>query len=359
MPEKINLGPINEVILLGGGLLLFELSLWLKSQGIKVIIVTAERHAREEIRGFSKTLQQLAEDSSIKLFVANDINNLEMTGKFIRITDKSFALSFGAAWIFKARTIEELFHKKLFNLHGSRLPQYRGGGGFSWQILRGSRLGFCLIHFIEPGIDTGNILDYEEFLYPVGCRIPVEYEKWYHEKNMNYLQRLFKKLQRESVTFETTSQQEYFSHYWPRLHTPTHSWIDWSMPLEMLDRFICAFDDPYVGAQTTRLGSVVRLKKSMPDYNDGTFHHFQYGLVYRNNGKWLSIASNGGTLIVESAADEHGQNLISSIRLGDRFFTPYSKIEQAYNQRIFYDSKGLQMRGEDALIAKPKNPQKQ
>jgi len=340
MSKSIVLNPVDQVFLVGGGVLLFDLSVWLKSQGIKVIIITAERHAKEEMRGQNRTLEQLAKESSIELHTINDINDLQESSKAIHFTDKSFALSLGSAWIFKNYTINELFRNMLFNLHGSRLPQYRGGGGFSWQILRGNRLGFCLIHVIDEGVDTGDVLTYEEFLYPVGCRIPLDYEEYYHKKNMKFLQNLFMKLTRESITFQTTSQQEYLSSYWPRLYTPVHSWIDWSIPIDMLDRFICAFDDQYSGAQTTREGAILRLKKSMTDYNDGAFHPFQYGLVYRNNSKWISVAANGGTLIIQSIMDENGLDLIKSIKQGDRFFTPVNKLEEACSQRTFYTPMG-------------------
>jgi methionyl-tRNA formyltransferase len=169
----------------------------------------------------------------------------------------------------------------------------------------------------------------------------VDYEVFYYEKNMEFLKCLFEKLMKGPVVFNATSQQEYFSSYWPRLNTVLHSWIDWTMPLEMLDRFICAFDDHYSGAQTTKAGALFRLKKSMIDYNDGGFHPFQYGLVYRNNGKWISIAANGGTLIVQSVLGEAGEDLMASIKPGDRFFTPGDKLEQALSQRVFYAPNGI------------------
>ncbi|MCP4650684.1 MAG: hypothetical protein GY853_11485 [PVC group bacterium] len=339
--QKNILGPVDQFYLIGGGRLLFELSVWLKSQGIKGSIIAAERHAKEEVLEDDRTLEQLAKEAQIEIHIIEDINNIPDNSKRINFTDTSFALSLGAAWIFKEQTIEKLFKNRLFNLHGSRLPQYRGGGGFSWQILRGNRLGFCLIHFIDGGVDTGNILKYEEFLYPADCRIPLDYEECYRKNNLEFMQKLFKKLVKGSITFQPVAQQEYFSAYWPRLHSPTHSWIDWSMPLNELDRFICAFDDPYCGAQTTSDGSLVYLKKTMTDNNDGNFHPFQYGLVYRNNGKWLSVAANGGTIIIQSVTGKDGQDLIRSIKSGDRFFTPVEKLEEACSQRIFYTPRGL------------------
>lgn len=335
------LGPVNQVFLLGGGPLLLQFLDWLRSQGARGIVVTSERHAQEQILGSGKAFQQLLSETQTECHVVDNINDLQRCSKLINLTQESIALSFGAAWIFKPETIETIFHNRLFNLHGARLPQDRGGGAFSWQILRGNPFGFCLMHQVDGGVDTGDILAYEEFLYPASCRIPLDYEAHYRAKNLHFLQDLFEKLLDEATSFSLISQPEYLSTYWPRLHTPTHSWIDWSMPVEMLDRFICAFDDAYYGAQTTWNDTPIRLKKSMPAYNDGVFHPFQCGLVYRNNGCWLCVVANGGALIVRSVLDENDRDLMKAIKVGDRFFTPRAKLEEAYKKRVIYTHEGL------------------
>ena len=48
--------------------------------------------------------------------------------------------------------------------------------------MMGNRLGFCQLHLIDGGIDTGNIVKTEEFLYPPACRIPKDYEEIYYKK---------------------------------------------------------------------------------------------------------------------------------------------------------------------------------
>ena len=93
------------------------------------------------------------------------------------VTDNTLGLSFGSIWIFKEDYIK-LFDGRLLNTHGARLPQDRGGGGFSWRILRNERLGYSLIHQVDAGIDTGNIVAVDEYVYPHSCRITLDYEKY-------------------------------------------------------------------------------------------------------------------------------------------------------------------------------------
>lgn len=49
------------------------------------------------------------------------------------------------------------------NLHGGRLPAYRGGSPLNWQIINGEpRIGVSVLR-VDEGIDTGDILATDEF----------------------------------------------------------------------------------------------------------------------------------------------------------------------------------------------------
>ena len=47
--------------------------------------------------------------------------------------------------------------------------------------------GFCLLHKLQSGIDTGPIVKYKEFFYPPNCRIPKEYRQFYEKQNESFL----------------------------------------------------------------------------------------------------------------------------------------------------------------------------
>ena len=221
-------------------------------------------------------------------------------------------MSIGAAWIFKKETINGLFYGRLFNLHGTRLPQNRGGGEISWQIMMGNRFGFCQLHLVDGGLDTGHIVKTEEFLYPPSCRIPKDYKDIYVKKNLDFIINFIEKIKQEGVDIETVKQNEYFSSYYPRLNTRDHGWINWDDKVIQLERFICAFDEPYEGAKCFWNDQIVFIKKVCVDYHDQSFHPYQSGIVYRNNGKWLCVCAIGGSLIIEEIIDSDGKK--SSIR---------------------------------------------
>ena len=328
----IKYGPIEGIVLLGGGQLLGKICLWAKSEGVPIKVVTAQRHADEVTD--NKTLSACLSRNKVKHIVVDDIAHPSVK-EFIGNTANLFCLSVGGAWIFKENIISSYFDDKLFNLHGTRLPQNRGGGGFSWQIMMGNRFGFCVLHRISGGIDTGDIVSFEEYIYPPTCRKPIDYSKVYIEKNLAFIIDFIEEFRSSTLPLRPIAQSEYFSTYWPRLHTDLNGWIDWSTDALELERFICAFDEPYAGAQTYLNGKRVRIKSVCLSPQDGIFHSYQSGLIYRKSKDWFCVSIKGSTLIVEDIFDDNGNSIVDDVRVGDRFITPTQELENAKSRPLF------------------------
>ncbi|MCX8130815.1 MAG: hypothetical protein N3I35_12025 [Clostridia bacterium] len=335
----MNFGKVTQCMLFGGGQLLSELALKLVNEGFKVLVVTSERHS-EELICVDEThlsLKNFLIEKGINYVVSSNVNNDNAV--ISRITDSTIGISMGAAWIFRTEFINH-FGGRLVNLHGTRLPQDRGGGGFSWRILRSERLGYSIIHQIDPGVDTGDIIKYKEYFYPPSCRLPVDYQNYTIKQYHILLEEFFNEII-SGMDFHKLSQQEYLSEYWPRLSTDLHGYIDWSWRLRDIEQFICAFDDPYRGASTFINGIKVRVKSCFSSTNDGVFHPFQKGIVYRISAGALFVATEDGTLIIKSVSTESGEDFIKQISVGDRLYTPLKYIEDAKLFRAIYTPTGL------------------
>lgn len=126
----------------------------------------------------------------------------------------------------------------------------------------------------------------------------------------------------------------------PRLNTDLNGFIDWSLNADEVERFICAFDSPYKGASTFLNGKRVFLKRVSTSAQDGRFHTFQNGLIYRKSKDWVCIALKGATLIVEEMCSEDGKNILKDLKVGDRLYTPQSFLENAID-RVIYTPTGL------------------
>jgi len=235
-------GAIDKYILFGGGLLLIFTAKRLKELGFQVFVVTSVRHSKETqcIDSKTNTLLDWPDDDQIEYVVSQDITIDERV--LSAISDVTKRLSFGAAWIFKQEFIDR-FNGNLLNLHGAQLPKNRGGGGFSWRIMQGDKVGVSLIHKVDAGVDTGDVVFSEEYTYPEKCKAPLDYQEYSANKYNELLDTFFDKV-KNLESFNMSAQQEQFSSYWPRLSTDVHGFIDWNWALIDIERFVCAFDEP-------------------------------------------------------------------------------------------------------------------
>lgn len=329
---------IARIIIIGGSEIAIDLARLAKEKRLVVLVITSPRQESELMENgvvFKDAIRALGLDChTVERMDSAEVRDL------VGCMSNSVALSLGAAWVFREQTIAEVFDNKLFNLHPGGLPVNRGGGGFSWQILMGSRVGHAVCHRIDGGVDTGEIIFHHEFLFPPECVTPADHWASYRSEIHAVLDMNIDKLFTLNGGGDTSVQPEYLSTYWPRINTRQQSWIDWGWDLGNLFRFISAFDEPYFGAQTLWNEKDIRLKKVQGDFSEMNSHPFQFGMVYRNNGRWLSIAANGGTLIVERVLDSSGKNLLKEIKVGDRFYTEFSCLERR-NPRVFYRPSGV------------------
>ena len=94
----MKLGPIDTIILLGGGLVLKKLALWSKSQKIPIHVITSPRHSKELLEG--ESLKKFLENEKINYVEIDDINSSSNLN-FLNELKNPFYLSLGAPWIFK------------------------------------------------------------------------------------------------------------------------------------------------------------------------------------------------------------------------------------------------------------------
>lgn len=244
--------------------------------------------------------------------------------------DTTLAISVGAPWFFDKDFISDRLQNRILNLHGTRLPTDRGGAIFSWAILRGQRTGLCLLHRLNERIDAGEVIRFEEFIYPPGARTPGELMADYELRNIEFLHRFMADIATNSLELANNPVlPDYLSSYWPRLDARLNGWLDWGLDLYALERFICAFDEPYAGARTMFGDTEVVLRDVYAQSVDGSTHPYQWGIVFRKSPGWITIAVNGGELLAKSVTDTDGNDMAASLNVGDRFATSMAQLEKA------------------------------
>jgi methionyl-tRNA formyltransferase len=339
----VSIGPVRNVILLGLSDCFPVFRELCDAHATRCIVITSpdQSQAMPELQADIVTEQISSAECASKL------NSLLLEGELI-------ALSFGARWILNRQVRETLFRGLVLNAHGTRLPIDRGGGGFSWRIMRGDRIGNLVLHEIDDGIDTGPILVSEEYIIPRRIQAPAEHEAYYIKQLSRFICDFLKTIFSERRHFEDSLQLNFNSTYYPRIHTPTHGWIDWSWPAADIEKFVLAFDDPYPGARTLWRGATVILGNCQLHVGEIGHHPFQKGLVIRNNRKWLTVALDGQhCLLVSDARDENGRDLIPHIKEGDRLFTPQSTLDEAKMTRVRFTPSGLKITTDNNAAGEP------
>lgn len=272
-----------------------------------------------------------------KIFNSLDKNLKNYISKNFDINSSLF-ISLGCRYIFKKVDIINFFKNNLINFHGSRLPLDAGGGHWSWKILRGEKIDNQLVHLISEKVDGGPIMDFENSIFPSYCKIPTDYDNYVKKKFLVFYQNFIKNLSNKKK-FKLKHQLNYLGTYYPRLNTDLNGWIDWNLKSYQIERFINAFDDPYPGASTFLRNKRVRLKKTYLSSSDTGNHPFMSGLILRHDKKWVVVSANDqNVLLVEEILDDKGNNILSKLKVGDRFFTPEKKLEDSKKFRIYYSA---------------------
>lgn len=336
-------GSIDHIILFGGSRALAELSKDISERGdYRLSVYSCDRQLDESIYADGSTLSQFLDKYAIPYRSISDINlDPELPQE---ISVHTLGIGLGEVWEFSTELIAK-FSGRLLDLMGIRLPQYRGGAHYTWQIMRKNRIGCCNLQFINEetvqGVfDSGEIVKSREYFFPESSRIPNDYFEVAVQEEVSFLNEFLDEV-KSGKEFYLTRLQENFSIYFPRLYTPIHGLIDWSWDTGDIETFICAFDSPYVGASTFINGQQVYLKKCFSECNDGIFHPFQCGLIYKVANDAVYIATKSGTLIVKQVLDSNGASVMPNLRVGLRFITPREHLEKALLFSAVYTDQGL------------------
>lgn len=323
---------LKTVVFLGQIEILDDLVKVNKALGINSLIITSSHQSNL----ISKKINYKVFDK-----VNNSFKNFIKKNSKI---ENTIFISLGARYIFKKEIIKDFFLNNLVNFHSTRLPLDSGGAPISWKIMREDRIDNQLVHLIDEGIDTGPLILNRLSLFPKNCQIPIDYENHRLKNFLDFYTDFIKKI-KEGKNFKLKHQINYLGRYNPRLFTEIDGLIDWDMNSYDLYNFINAFDEPYKGASTyLNSGNFGKLylKNVHLHGGDSSNHPYMSGIVSRHDKKWIVVSTKSKhMLLIEKILDEKGQNIINNIKVGDRFFSPYDKLQKAKEKRVKLSSKGF------------------
>lgn len=194
------------------------------------------------------------------------------------------------------------------NLHPSLLPKYRGRAAINWAILRGeSRLGLTA-HFVDEGMDTGDIIEQISFeisesqdvgdclqiLFPLYAQMTRRVLSYFHAG------RVPRQPQDHSQATE-----------FPR-RRPEDGRIDWGQSSREVCNLIRAVAAPYPGAFTGCAGEKLTIWKARA--LDAVVNNDGPGLVLDVNSSGTTVQCGTGALLItrmEGVSVAPGSRLVS------------------------------------------------
>ena len=103
-----------------------------------------------------------------------------------------------------------------------------------------------------------------------------------------------------------------------------------------IQNFILSFDEPYDGAKSFLSKNLVHIKKTQLHVGEIGNHPYQTGVVIRKNKKWIIVAlKNQFSLIIQSLFDNKGNDILTKVKLGDRFYTPHKELDKSFEHRSY------------------------
>jgi methionyl-tRNA formyltransferase len=216
----------------------------------------------------------------------------------IRVCAPDFIVSFQYDRILKTPLLE-VPRIASVNLHYSPLPRLRGCFPTKWAIINDEPSGVTL-HYINPGIDSGDIID--QTIVALSKR---ETDQSLYVKLESAAKTLFRKyvpaLARRKLP-RGTAQDEAHASYHPK-KIPFDGIIDWSREAPFVERFIRAFTfPPHPAAKTWCQG--VEIQLHAPVLADATRSDLAPGEFTVETPGQLRIGCGEGSIVVSSVLGE-------------------------------------------------------
>lgn len=302
----------NKVVLLGSGVgvkFIIESLIQNKELGYHVAAIVThpfKDHA-EDIDILEKRADYYGEyaynvfdapkDYGIELLESDDVNN-ENTRDWISQFNPAYLISVGCRNIIRKQFLAQ-FPNRVLNIHTTPLPKYRGAANDSWMILNGlwGTKQYGCAHFIDEGIDTGNIVAKSYYTVP-DRSYPVDVFKMRMNAFKHLLVEALQNLKDPSFKGEKQLVDEAI--YFPRLYTPVDGKISFEKYSgEELERFVFAFGYPFDGAHCFFEEEKINVL-DVEFKNDLKFHSFASGIIFgKNENNEYKVAVKGGYLLLK------------------------------------------------------------
>ena len=236
--------------LVGHGLSLIHLyNELVKNKLNQPIIITHKKkyHLRDikqnlKYKSIYKSLSVLKK--KVKIFYVDNFN-LETVRSILKKNKIDYIFSCSSRFIFKKDVIE-VYKNKIFNIHGSFLPEYRAGS-YTIRIFNSDYYCASTIHTIDKGIDAGKTILQSKKVKVKISSLPHDFLLKTSNISLALIKKFVKNIRLEKK-FNLKKQNEKNSTYYSRFYTEVMGAINWDWNALFINQFIKGCSKPYSGA---------------------------------------------------------------------------------------------------------------
>lgn len=299
-----------RIVYFGDGLWATKCLQRLLDEGHQVLAVILRR------RPSDNTLAELAHSAGIPVRVPDRVNAPEFVDWILMLNpDLNVSMSYDQIL---RRPIIQSAPLGFINCHAGKLPHYRGRNVINWAIINNEQEIGLTIHYVDEGIDTGDII-----LQRV---LPIHWEDTYgtvlqkvQEAFPNLLAEAVRLIENDNVNRRPQAHLEgtYFS-----ARVPGDEWIDWNDTSLNIYNKIRAITHPGPGARTTLGDQVLIIWQARYNPDWPKYIATPGEVVGVLPGQGVKVKTGDSTLIIERVQfegqdqEEHVPNFRIGTRLG-------------------------------------------
>lgn len=192
--------------------------------------------------------------------------------------------------------------KIAFNIHGSKLPKYRGRTPHVWAIINGEKFTAVTAHLIDEGCDSGEIISQkiiEIGTNETGNDLLLKFQKIYP----TLIKEILDTLSEGQLTLipQDESQATYFG-----VREPKDGRVDWNWQKERIYNWVRAQAYPYPGAFTYLGGEKIIIDK-IAYTNHGFNYDMPNGLIISRQP--ILVKTNNGVIEILEIRNKIIQNI--------------------------------------------------
>lgn len=289
-------------------------------QGHEVCFITPRYETKDAV------LKRIANEHGIPWIVERNVNSRE----FIHLV-KNFRCDILVSMSFNQIIKGDLLNASrlgFINCHAGALPYYRGRNPINWALINGEKKIGVTVHYIDEGIDTGDIIT-QDFIdiFPDD-----DYGTLLQKGFLQCAKSLCASLSSiESGSFYLKRQDSiHHSGFYCTKRVPGDEFIDWSESSEDIHNFIRAITKPAPGARSKSLRHDILIYKSRVPTDACIYKGVPGEVVGVTEEAWVVKT---GTSVLEvfkehvERFDKQDDNV--RLRIGDRIGLTYGDLVNA------------------------------